>query len=463
MFVLQKLMWIIFYRYVNNFKFIINLIMKTTKILFIFLITGICLFAKPNLPNNKIKNRTLVNTSHLDNLYQKIEIDGKQMGIIHIYANYPEYKYVDAPGEGIACVDDAARAAIFYMNYYEIKHNSVYLNKVEMLTKFMLYMQSDNGFFYNFISSDFKINKTYKTSVAEPNWWSWRAIWELSEAYNFFLKYDKSFASEIYPLLNKSMIATIHWLQQNKPDTLQNFGGFNIPSWLPYGNASDQAAVIIKGFLDYNKSVRDSVVRNEIIRLCKGIEKMQAGDSSTLPYYAFLSWENKWHLWGNNQAEALIDAGKRLKNQNFIKAAQNEVLNFYPYLIKYNYMSNFTVIHKNNKSIFADSLKYGQIAYGISPMVLASCKLYNVDKNIQSAKIAGLLGCWFFGENPTGKQIYNIKTGVCYDGINNANEINMNSGAESTIEALFAMLAIEQNPIAKQIVWNYYDKHILKH
>lgn len=435
--------------------------MKTARFITIFIFAIIPLFSKPVLLNSKSNFRSLVNTSHLDNLYQEITIDGKRMGIVHIYANYPDYKYVDAPGEGIACIDDAARAAIFYMNYYEIKHNPAYLNKAKMLTKFMFFMQSGNGFFYNFIFSNYKINKTYKTSIAQPNWWSWRAIWELSEAYNFFLKYDKSFASEIYPILNKSINTTVRWLQENKSHKLQNFGGFNLPSWLPYGNASDQAAVIIKGFLEYNKTVKDPGVRNEIIRLCNGIEKMQAGNSSSLPYYAFLSWQNTWHLWGNNQAEALIDAGKILDNQNFITTAENEVLNFYPYLTRNNYMSNFTVIHKKNEIIYSDSLKYGQIAYGISPMVLASCKLYNVDKNIRSAKIAGLLGCWFFGENPTGKQIYNVKTGVCYDGINNANEINMNSGAESTIEALFVMLAIEQNPVAKKIVWNYYDKHAL--
>ncbi len=437
--------------------------MKTTKILLIFIIAIIPLFAKPVLLKSKSEIRSLVNTSHLDNLYQEITIDGKQMGIVHIYANYPDYKYVDAPGEGIACIDDAARAAIFYMNYYEINHNFAYLNKAKMLTKFMFFMQSGSGFFYNFIFSDYKINKTYKTSIAQPNWWSWRAIWELSEAYNFFLKYDKSFALVIYPILNKSINSTVRWLKENKSDNVQEFGGFKIPSWLPYENASDQAAVIIKGFLGYYKTIKDPEVKKEVIRLSKGIEKMQAGNVATLPYYAFLSWENTWHLWGNNQAEALIDAGKILDNQNFIKAAQNEVLNFYPYLIRNNYMSNFTVVHKDNKPIYSDSLKYGQIAYGISPMVLASCELYNKTKNIQSAKIAGSLGCWFFGENPAGKQIYNIKTGVCYDGINNANEINMNSGAESTIEALFSMLAIERNPVAKKIVWNYYDKHILNH
>ena len=40
------------------------------------------------------------------------------MAIIHIYSNYPDYAYVGDDDEGIACIDDAARAAIFYLEYY---------------------------------------------------------------------------------------------------------------------------------------------------------------------------------------------------------------------------------------------------------------------------------------------------------------------------------------------------------
>ena len=42
------------------------------------------------------------------------------MGIIHIYSNYPDYKWIGDDDEGIACVDDAARAALFYMKYYNL-------------------------------------------------------------------------------------------------------------------------------------------------------------------------------------------------------------------------------------------------------------------------------------------------------------------------------------------------------
>ncbi|MHB1688626.1 MAG: hypothetical protein ACYCVH_14830, partial [Ignavibacteriaceae bacterium] len=339
--------------------------------------------------------------------------------------------------------------------------DSAFLDKAKKLTNFLLYMQADNGFFYNFIFQDYSKNITYKTSVAEPNWWSWRAIWELAEANNFFLKYDKSFASTISPQLDKAVKVTKKWLIKNESDSTQNFSGFKLPTWLPFGTAADQAAVIVKGFLAYYQSSKDTLVRNEALHLCDGIEGMQAGDATYLPHYAFLSWQNTWHLWGNNQAEALIDAGALLNKPDYIRKAQKEIWDFYPYLIKANYMSSFTVEHVRDTIIYKDSSKYGQIAYGISPMVLACCKSYDATKDVASATVAGLLGCWFFGKNPTGKPMYDINTGVCFDGINSESEINMNSGAESTIEALFTMLAIDQNPIAKRIVWNYYQTHVV--
>ncbi len=140
-----------------------------------------CSCAEDKSPRN-----TLINTSHLDFLYEQINIAGNKMGIIHIYSNYPDYKWIGDDDEGIACVDDAARAAIFYMNYYSSTSDTGSLNKAEHLVNFLLYMQAENGFYYNFIWPDHSINKTFKTSVAEPNWWSWRAILTLSKAYTFF-------------------------------------------------------------------------------------------------------------------------------------------------------------------------------------------------------------------------------------------------------------------------------------
>ena len=125
---------------------------------------------------------SLVNTKHLDSLFEEIEVDKQLMGIIHIYSEYPDYNWVGDDDEGIACVDDAARAAIFYLRHFESSKLEGSLLKAKALINFIIYMQAENGFYYNFIWEDHSINKDFKTSKAEPNWWAWRAMWSLSEA-----------------------------------------------------------------------------------------------------------------------------------------------------------------------------------------------------------------------------------------------------------------------------------------
>ena len=86
-----------------------------------------------------------VNKAHLDYLYEEIKIDGKEMAIIHIYSNYPDYAYVGDDDEGIACIDDAARAAIFYLEYYKAYKDSTNLNKFNNLVDFILHMQGQKA------------------------------------------------------------------------------------------------------------------------------------------------------------------------------------------------------------------------------------------------------------------------------------------------------------------------------
>src|SRR5689334_24697582 len=61
----------------------------------------------------------LVNLDHLRFLTEPVTIDGRDMAIVHIYSEFPDYKWVDAAGEGISAVDDVARAAIVYLWDYE--------------------------------------------------------------------------------------------------------------------------------------------------------------------------------------------------------------------------------------------------------------------------------------------------------------------------------------------------------
>jgi len=407
------------------------------KVVIIFILITVSTFAQ----------NSIINTAHLDFLYENISVDNKDMGIIHIYSNYPYDKWTGDDDEGIACVDDAARAAIFYMKYYEYTTDSSALHKAKNLLSFVMHMQAENGFYYNFIWDDHSINKTFKTSVAEPNWWSWRAIWSLAEGYEFFKKRDSFFSQKLKSQLERSIPAALKWLPKEKKYSI--YGGFELPVWLPYETAADQAAILVLGMVKYSSASGDSTYNSGISLLCDGLLMMQAGKDTSFPYNAFLSWQNTWHAWGNSQAPALISAGRLLNNKDFIDAGLKEVNNFYPFVIENNYLSNFIVERSADSVIIKNSSQFPQIAYGIRPMVIASLMAYDETRDEQYARTAGLLSQWFLGKNPAGKEMYSASTGRCFDGINDKDDINKNSGAESTIEALLALLQAEQNEISR--------------
>lgn len=414
----------------------IPVIIMHIKILsFLFLISSV--FAQ----------KSLVNTSHLDHLYETVNIGKDSIGIIHIYSEAPDYHWVGDEDEGIACIDDAARAAVFYMKYYSIKKDSVLLYKIKNLLNFNIYMQAENGFFYNFIWKDLSINKNFKTSVAEPNWWSWRAIWALSEGALFFKNKDQEYYKKLLASTDKGIKASLQWFTKEK--NYKEYGGYKLPGWFPYETASDQSSVIVKGLLNYYQITPSNEVKQAITNFCNGLLEMQFGDKTTPPYNAFFSWQNTWHAWGNSQSDALLDAGIILKEQKYVDAAKKEIRNFYPFLLKNSYYNSLTFTKKNDKSIISDSSKFSQIAYGIRPMVFAALKTYEITNEKVYLDIAVQSAMWFFGKNSSNKNMYDINTGVVFDGINDSKTINKNSGAESTIEALLVMNRIEMNKKAK--------------
>ena len=401
--------------------------------------------------------KSLVNTAHLDHLYQEIKVNNNPLGIIHIYAEAPDYKWVEASGEGIACIDDAARAAVFYMNYYNQTHDRKCLSRIRNLINFQLYMHASNGFFYNFIWKDYSIDTTYRTSIAGPDWWSWRALWALTEAQKFYLKTNPSFSLKIRKHIITTIDALSAWLTKGNKTAV--YRGYEIPAWLPYESASDQAAIIVKSLTFYYENNKSEKAKSIIEHLCDGIMKMQKGDETKPPYYAFLSWQNGWHAWGNSQADALIDAGRVLNIKEYINAAVREIRYFYPWLIGKGFYNELHVI-KDEKDIssFSDTIKFSQIAYGIRPLIFSCMNAYDLLKDSLFLNTAISAVKWFFKNNPANALMYDPATGIGYDGIIAYGKINYNSGAESTIESLLSILRLEKDNTAKKMLLNLYHK-----
>src|SRR5664279_2585353 len=94
----------------------------------------------------------LINLDHLRYLTEPITVDGRDMALVHIYSEFPSYTWKDAAGEGLSAVDDVARAAIVYLQEYERTGETDLLDEAKRCLEFVMYMQADDGEFYNFVT-----------------------------------------------------------------------------------------------------------------------------------------------------------------------------------------------------------------------------------------------------------------------------------------------------------------------
>jgi hypothetical protein len=151
-------------------------------------------------------------------------------------------------------------------------------------------------------------------------------------------------------------------------------------------------------------------------------------------------------MWGNAQTQVLAAAGKVLGNRTFVASAEREATGFYPRLLIHGFLKEWDLASAGPPS------RYEQIAYAVRPMAVGLIRLFEATGKNDYLVMAGLAGSWLCGNNVLGQQVYDPVTGRCFDGIRDSVTINRNSGAESTIEALYALLEIEQYPVARRFL-----------
>ena len=403
------------------------------------------------------KDSSLVNTNHLDYLYTPVTfLTGTNAAGVYIYAEAPDYHLVGASGEGYTCVDDVSRAVLVYVRSTKFSTDTSIQNKTYKLIEFILEMQSGNGYFYNFLLTGNQINTSGQTSINDPEWWSWRALHTLTEAGPIIKNKNTQLASKIDQAVSK-LIAKIKSDLVNIPQTTKVVSGITVPQWLPAGSGTDQAAILILGLIPYCTATNDAVLTAYVKKLADGIVLMQQGDATHFPYGAFLSWENTWHAYACDQAYALMKAGAFLSDQQYTTKALIEVDNFYPLLLQNGLKSSFIISNDGTQIHLESEMSYDQIAYGVRPMVFAAAEAFRITGQQKYADIAGHLAAWFLGANDPNKQMYSLITGRCYDAINSSGSVNVNSGAESTIEALLAMEKVEAYPEIRMAL-NKYKK-----
>ncbi len=414
--------------------------MRLNKLKFVVLVMISLLFSfSCNNTKEEQPEILAVNLDHLMHLYDIVDLPGNLCGgIVHIYSEYPDYKFEIEPNEGFTCVDDVARAMI--IDAIRLSDDEKLQGQYNFMAEFLLYMQAENGWFHNFIWHDLSINTTYRTSLAEPNWWSWRAFWALANYKSNDVRLTKKAKQACERLAENAF-----QLLLPQPLDTEFIEGIEVPTWLPLHTAGDQAAILVLGLEAYYQNVnKDERALQLIEKLADGLLLTQKGDGTTFPFGAYLSWQNMWHAYGNSQAYAMLRAGQLLDRKDYIESALLEINHFYPYLIKENFPAYFSLNKTDAGFEIIEKQMFAQIAYGFRPMIWACIEAYKINGENKYLQRAEEITAWFSGINIANQQMYNPETGRCFDGIVSETKVNMNSGAESTIEALLALQAFDQ-------------------
>ncbi len=417
-------------------------------------IISILLWALSCQAQKPVWRNATINQAHLQRLFEPIEVQGKSMGAIWIYCEAPDYRLVADDDEGFTCVDDVARALVFLCREQKsTPGSSESLALIAGLAEYILHMQAENGYFYNFMFYEGKsINTTHVNSVATPAFWTWRAFWALSE-----LQLVQHPALEDIQQRSKT---AMDLLLRNLPNLCfeesetQAFDGIILPRCVSNLGA-DQASVLLLALTNYYRLYPAESIKKFMLLIGNQLLGMQRG-----PWNSFLSWQNYWHAWGNSQAYALLQAGSMLDYEPFIQAGLKEVADFYPRFLARGFTQAYRVVAANNDVQTHDVLQFPQIAYNIRPMVLAAMTAYEITQKREFAVTAGRLAAWLSGNNPAVQMMYNPDNGRTFDGITDASRVNQNSGAESTIEALLVLQAIQDCPIAIRAMKSHSPKPI---
>lgn len=382
-----------------------------------------------------------INLAHLQHLTELVKWNGEPVALVHIYSEAPNYGWVDASGEGIACVDDVARAALVYLLYYQRTGDAEALELARAALNFVLFMQAEDGEYYNFVlDRDGTINREGPTSFKSWSWWAARAQWALASAIPVFRTLDPDYAARLEAAYLRGEAALADAI--GPIGAYNQLHGISVPAWL-IGNGSDLSALAVIGLATYYETNPNPRTRHLMTNLANGIANYRLGDSRRYPFGAFPSTTTStalWHAWGSHQVHALALAGRLLGRQDWIQNAQAAADGFSVRLLATDFLNEMAPL----------PMRRGQIAYGVEVMTAGFWELFQVTGDEAYLRYAGLSNAWFFGNNMAGVAMYDLETGRTFDGIDGPTpfRVNRNAGAESTIEALLALLMVEDHPLA---------------
>jgi multiple sugar transport system substrate-binding protein len=375
-----------------------------------------------------------VRLDHLRHLGLNAIVKGRPVRVVSLYAEAPDYRLVGSPArdgfEGIASVDDAARAAVVYLRDYEVSGDVRSRDEALGLLAFITAMEQGDGEFVNFIDSAGRLNVNAPSSRKSMSYWAARSIWALGEAVRVLGPRDSTALPGMRPTLNRAISRM----------------GREIDAGHLIGGSTTATSEALLGLLALQQAEPSTPLASLGVRTADLIAAHSAGTMRTAPWGAHVdTGDAAWHAWGSRAPQALAMASFVLGRPGYATAARTEADGLW---------GRFLLAGRIPSTVATDGgvTWYPQIAYGVGSVVDGYLALAETSNDPRYAVLAGLAASWFLDANPARLNMYDEKTGRTFDGIDGPTplRVNRNSGAESTIEALLALQRVTSDPDAAQ-------------
>jgi hypothetical protein len=325
----------------------------------------------------------------LGRLTRALPAAGPEALAIAVYADADDAPVVarESGWEGVACIDDAARALDMLCMVWQATELASVRRWCDGLLDFVVWMQDPDGRWVNFVSDwDGTVNRSGASSFAGGDFWQARALQAMTRA------------------------AIVLGDARAEASLERGLGAVNSPA------PADVRALHVLTALELLHSGRAPWLREH---LPGWIDELLACSRDGM----LLNWQGESghpHLWGHVQEAALAGAGALLTRDDAIAAAE-----------------------RSAELVFGEAIESGFDLPHVQPYDVASAiqvmdGLHAVTGAPRYAELAVKARQWFDGRNPAGLPVYDTVAGRVADGIDEG-RVSRNSGAESNVVAAQAL------------------------
>jgi uncharacterized protein YyaL (SSP411 family) len=309
-------------------------------------------------------------------------------------------------------LDDNARALVALCMHFRLMKNSQDLNNIQIYFDFVKACLQPDGTFLNYMDVEGAFTRQNQQENLEDS--NGRAIWALG------------YVISLGEILPEKMVQEAHVVFDL---TLANAMKMH---------STRAMAFVLKGLYYKQQFLSNPLDVNLIRELADRLVRMYQHETNDQWH-----WFESYLTYGNSVIpEALLCAWLATNEKGYKDVAKAT----FDFLLSIVFQGKELTVISNqgwlHRSLTPMTLKLGgEQPIDVAYMVMALQKFIDVYKDDEYEEKIQRAFDWFLGANHLKQIMYNPCTGGCYDGLE-ANHVNLNQGAESTVSYLMARLTI---------------------